>query len=109
MKAVVTGGAGFIGSALVRHLLAQGVDQVVAFDNLNSGHRHNIEGLGSEHLESARRMARGLHLMACVGHFFTEQIPHRSVVFDDKHPGCMTRANSVRQRRTNPSHSGTVV
>jgi nucleoside-diphosphate-sugar epimerase len=48
MKAVVTGGAGFIGSALVRHLLAQGVDQVVAFDNLNSGHLHNIEGLGDQ-------------------------------------------------------------
>lgn len=42
MKAVVTGGAGFIGSALVRHLLAAGVDEVVAFDNLNSGHRHNL-------------------------------------------------------------------
>jgi UDP-glucose 4-epimerase len=42
MKAVVTGGAGFIGSALVRHLLVAGVDEVVAFDNLNSGHRHNL-------------------------------------------------------------------
>jgi nucleoside-diphosphate-sugar epimerase len=42
MKAVVTGGAGFIGSALVRHLLSAGVDEVVAFDNLNSGHRHNL-------------------------------------------------------------------
>ena len=46
MKAVVTGGAGFIGSALVRHLLSEGVGHVVAFDNLNSGHRHNLEGLG---------------------------------------------------------------
>lgn len=46
MKAVVTGGAGFIGSALVRHLLSEGVEQVVAFDNLNSGHRKNLDGLG---------------------------------------------------------------
>ncbi len=46
MKAVVTGGAGFIGSALVRHLIAAGVDEVVAFDNLNSGHRHNLAELG---------------------------------------------------------------
>jgi len=46
MKAVVSGGAGFIGSALIRHLLAEGVDSVVAFDNLNSGHAKNLEGLG---------------------------------------------------------------
>lgn len=46
MKAVVSGGAGFIGSALIRHLLAERVDSVVAFDNLNSGHAKNLEGLG---------------------------------------------------------------
>jgi len=45
MKAVVTGGSGFIGSALVRHLLAEGVDSVLAFDNLNSGHKKNLDGL----------------------------------------------------------------
>ena len=48
MKAVVTGGAGFIGSALIRHLIAQGADSVTAFDNLNSGHRKNLEGLGTQ-------------------------------------------------------------
>jgi nucleoside-diphosphate-sugar epimerase len=46
MKAIVTGGAGFIGSALVRHLQKSGVESVVAFDNLNSGHKANLEGLG---------------------------------------------------------------
>ncbi|WP_031498904.1 SDR family oxidoreductase [Bryobacter aggregatus] len=46
MKAVITGGAGFIGSALGRHLLEQGVEQVVAFDNLNSGHKKNLDGTG---------------------------------------------------------------
>lgn len=46
MKAVVTGGAGFIGSALVRHLLAEQVDEVFAFDNLNSGREKNLEELG---------------------------------------------------------------
>ena len=44
MKAVITGGAGFIGSALGRHLLAHGVREVVAYDNLNSGHVKNLEG-----------------------------------------------------------------
>jgi nucleoside-diphosphate-sugar epimerase len=46
MKAAVTGGAGFIGSALIRHLLAEGVDSVLAFDNLNTGHAKNLDGLG---------------------------------------------------------------
>lgn len=48
MKAVVTGGAGFIGSALIRHLISKGVDSLIAFDNLNSGHRKNLDGLGAQ-------------------------------------------------------------
>ena len=41
MKAFVTGGAGFIGSNLVKHLLEQG-HQVTVRDNLASGYRTNI-------------------------------------------------------------------
>ena len=40
---VVTGGAGFIGSAIVRRLLAEGAGRVVVVDNLLTGHEQNLE------------------------------------------------------------------
>src|SRR5437016_5782971 len=49
MRAVVTGGAGFIGSNLVDRLLQVG-HHVVAFDNFSTGHR--------EFLEDARKSAQ---------------------------------------------------
>jgi UDP-glucose 4-epimerase len=42
MRALVTGGAGFIGSNLVDALLARG-DEVVVIDNLATGRRENLE------------------------------------------------------------------
>jgi len=39
---LVTGGAGFIGSHLVEHLLREG-QRVVSVDNFVTGHRHNLE------------------------------------------------------------------
>ena len=40
---VVTGGAGFIGSALVRALLARGDGHVRVIDNLLTGHEKNLD------------------------------------------------------------------
>jgi nucleoside-diphosphate-sugar epimerase len=40
---LVTGGAGFIGSALVRGLLAHGAKRVVVVDNLLTGYERNLE------------------------------------------------------------------
>ncbi len=40
---VVTGGAGFIGSAIVRRLLEEGASRVVVIDNLLSGHERNLD------------------------------------------------------------------
>lgn len=42
-KFVVTGGAGFIGSAVVRALLAEGAERVAVVDNLSSGYLANLE------------------------------------------------------------------
>lgn len=45
MKALVTGGAGFIGSNVCKLLLSKGVE-VIVFDNLSSGDYDNIRDLG---------------------------------------------------------------
>jgi len=45
-KVVVTGGAGFIGANLCRHLVESGsAAEVVAFDNLSTGFADNVSGL----------------------------------------------------------------
>src|SRR5580658_9424124 len=46
-KYVVTGGAGFIGSAIVRGLLREGARQVVVLDNLLTGHEANLDEVRS--------------------------------------------------------------
>jgi UDP-glucose 4-epimerase len=42
-KLIVTGGAGFIGSAIVRTLLAEGAERVTVIDNLLTGHARNLD------------------------------------------------------------------
>lgn len=52
MKVVITGGAGFIGANLGRALLERPeVEQVVAFDNLSTGFRSNLDGTAIELVE----------------------------------------------------------
>src|SRR5918998_1024614 len=43
MRALVTGGAGFIGSNLVDALLERG-DEVTVIDDISTGRRENLEG-----------------------------------------------------------------
>ena len=46
-KYIVTGGAGFIGSSLVRGLLEQGAGKVHIIDNLLTGHEENLDEVGA--------------------------------------------------------------
>ena len=54
MRALVTGGAGFIGSNLAHALLAQG-HEVRLLDNFSTGHRSNLEPLDAELVEGDLR------------------------------------------------------
>ncbi len=47
-KYVVTGGAGFIGSSIVRALLREGAQKVAVIDNLLSGREENLEEVRSQ-------------------------------------------------------------
>jgi UDP-glucose 4-epimerase len=60
MKVLVTGGAGFIGSNLVRALLEQG-DDVRVLDNFSTGSRANLEVLPVEIVEGELRSYERVH------------------------------------------------
>ena len=49
MRALVTGGAGFIGSHLIDRLIGRG-DEVVVLDNLSSGNLGFIQNLSLIHI-----------------------------------------------------------
>src|SRR6266511_5261232 len=60
MKALVTGGAGFIGSNLVHALVERG-DDVCVLDNFSTGNRANLEGLDLEVVEGELRSYERVH------------------------------------------------
>jgi UDP-glucose 4-epimerase len=85
VKALVTGGAGFIGSNVAGRLLREGWE-VAVLDNLSTGYRKNLQGLDVEFVhadirdeDAVSRAVRGVdavfHLAACVGNVRSLQNP----------------------------------
>ncbi len=82
--AIVTGGAGFIGSELVRQLIDRG-DRVVVVDNFVNGKTENLAGLPAGALEVVREDVRNLHAL-------TPWIAQASIVY---HLACLGVRHSV--------------
>src|SRR5687768_3662992 len=70
MRALVTGGAGFIGSHLVDALVARG-DDVVVIDDLSSGRRENLAEAGGR----ARLIQASITDRAVLARLFAEHRP----------------------------------
>lgn len=88
MKVLVTGGAGYVGSACLRKLLAEGHD-AIAFDNLSEGHRAAVpEGrLIEGNLADTAALARVMkeHGSEAVMHFAAATYVGESVTNPDHH------------------------
>lgn len=95
-RVLVTGGAGFIGSELVRQLAAQG-DQVVVVDNLVNGKAENLAGLPADQVQLAVVDIRDSQRMA-------ELLAGVDVVF---HLACLGVRHSIHSPQENHAVNAT--
>ena len=114
-RTLVTGGAGFIGSHLVEHLLARG-DDVVVVDNLSTGHAGNLRHLHGAPLTVIESTVGDAlpsfgvdefdeiyHLAAAVGvRLVIEQPIHTFVAFVRHHPIDGNRTVNHRAQKRRP-------
>lgn len=91
MRALVTGGAGFIGSAIVDRLVDDGVD-VVVLDDLSSGLRDNVHTAAKVVEASVTDLEAVGDAMAGCDVVF-HQAAHRAVLRSVEHPVETNRAN----------------
>jgi UDP-glucose 4-epimerase len=92
----VTGGAGFIGSELVRQLVDRG-DDVVVVDNLVNGRRENLDGLD-------RNRCRLVVADVRDGAAMTDAMAGAAIVF---HLACLGVRHSIHSPRENHDVNGT--
>jgi UDP-glucose 4-epimerase len=96
LKVLVTGGAGFIGSELVRQLVDRG-DDVVVVDNLVNGRRENLDGLD-------RNRCRLVVADVRDGAAMTDAMAGAAIVF---HLACLGVRHSIHSPRENHDVNGT--
>lgn len=71
MKILITGGAGYVGSACLRHLAAKG-HEVLAYDNLSQGHALSVDG----HTLVCGELSDTNRLIATLRDFGAEAVMH---------------------------------
>jgi UDP-glucose 4-epimerase len=108
-RALVTGGAGFVGSHLIERLLARG-DEVMVLDDLSTGRRDNLAGLESEFVEGSVLDATVVselvdncdvvyHLAAAVGVHYVMQHPLASLETNIRGTENVLQACATQHRR----------
>ena len=73
MHILVTGGAGYIGSHVVKQLLEESRHRVTILDNLSTGHRSTVDTLGGIDPSRLRFVERDLSDFAAVESLFREE------------------------------------
>lgn len=94
MDVLVTGGAGFIGSNLVRRLVAEG-HSVRVLDDLSTGHRANLDGVEMEWTEGSILDPDALRIATTGAEVVFHQAALPSVPRSVEHPAWSNDVNAV--------------